>query len=510
MKTWKIAAGAAFCAIVTLSSLASAGIGTAKKPDKKPSKPQPVENQVLVSFKHGASASEKAVLHGKANGKVVKKISKIGVEVVEVPKGKVADAIKAYKNNPNVAFAEPNYRRVLTTSEGSQSVPNIPNMFTEQWHLDNTGQGFGAECTIDLDTWEYVCDAPVYLGAPDADIDAPEGWELTHGSSEIKIAILDSGVECSHPDLSGKCIEEKKFSSSSTVTDIVGHGTHVASIAAANTDNSIGTAGVARNATIGNLKVCYEEEIVPGFPEYGVTAYCDDSDVAAAIAYAADNGYQVINMSLGGSEYSETFKLAVDTAWSKGAVLVAGAGNTYGLTKSYPAAYENVIAVAATNADDNLATFSTFSTDADDWVSVAAPGDTIFAAVPGSACLGDPDCYTWKSGTSMATPVVSGIAAMVWSYIDSPTNTTVRDCIEKSAEKTGALGQDFLAWTQHGRVNLHDALVCMPVPDPSCPDADGDGVPDAKDECPDTPANTAINSNGCPAKSKVVVVPLLR
>ncbi|MCI5131232.1 MAG: hypothetical protein D3904_06845, partial [Candidatus Electrothrix sp. EH2] len=274
------------------------------------------------------------------------------------------------------------------------------------------------------------------------------------------------------------------------------------------------------NAVIGNLKVCYEEELYPGLPELGVTAYCDDSDVAAAIAYAADNGYQVINMSLGGAEYSETFKLAVDAAWNKGAVLVAGAGNTYGLAKSYPAAYDNVIGVAATDAYDNLASFSTFSTDADDWVSVAAPGETIFAAVPGSACPGDPDCYDWKSGTSMATPVVSGIAAMVWSYLPDPTNESsyiadptnadVRNCIEISAQKSGVFGQNFLTWTQHGRVNLHDALLCIPgfIKDP-CEDADGDGVPDAKDECPDTPANTTITSNGCPAKAKVVVIPLL-
>ena len=97
---------------------------------------------------------------------------------------------------------------------------------------------------------------------------------------------------------------------------------------------------------------------------------------------------------------------------------------------------------------------------------------------------------------------------MVWSYIDSPINMKVRECIEKSAKKTGALGQDFLAWTQHGRVNLHDALLCKPSP-PVYPDTDEDGVPDAKDECPDTPANTAITSNGCPAKAKVVVIPLL-
>ncbi|MCI5140134.1 MAG: serine protease, partial [Candidatus Electrothrix sp. AR1] len=296
-------------------------------------------------------------------------------------------------------------------------------------------------------------------------MDAPEGWALTLGSSDITIAVLDSGIDCDHPDLAGKCIEQINFSSSSSITDLIGHGTHVASIAAAETDNSVGTAGIAREAKLGSLKVCFEVEILPGY----YTAYCDDSDVANAIVYAADQGYQVINMSLGGAEYSETFKIAVDYAWSKGAILVAGAGNEYGITKSYPAAYSNVIGVSATDAYDNLASFSTFSTDDDDWVSVAAPGDTILAAVPGEYCAGDPDCYAWKSGTSMATPVVSGVAAMVWSYISDPTNTAVRDCIEMSAQKSGALGQNFLAWTKHGRINLHDALLCVAPPEPNTP-----------------------------------------
>lgn len=467
MKKRKLSvAGAALCAALLICSQASAAtVSKADKPDKKrPPKPEPVPNQLLVSFKSGASSSDIAALHSRAKSKVLKKISRIGVELVELPAGSnVADAIKAYKKDPRVAFAEPNFRRILTTNEGSLPDPyNIPNNFNEQWHLHNTGQSFGAEVVgIDPFTLDPIIVHPTHQGVADADIDAPEGWALTHGSQNIKIAVLDSGVDCSHPDLSDKCIEQKNFSSSSTATDLVGHGTHVASIVAAKTDNGIGTAGVALDSKIGSMKVCFEVEIFPGY----YTAYCDDSDVAEAITYAADNGYHVINMSLGGAEYSETFKNVVDYAWSKGAVLVAGAGNTYGLAKNYPAAYENVIGVAATDAYDNLASFSTFSIDADDWVSVAAPGDTILAAVPGGVdCGGDPDCYAWKSGTSMATPVVSGIAAMVRSYLPNLTNAEVRECIEISAEKSGALGQNFLAWTKHGRVNLYNALLCEEPP----------------------------------------------
>ncbi len=472
MKTGKLSvAGVALCTALLICSQASAAtLSKVDNPDKKNlPKPEPVPNQLLVSFKSDASSAEISTQHRNTKGKVVKKIRRIGVEVVEVSTDTVEEALRAYRKNPKVAFAEPNYRRSLTTlpppNEGS--LPNIPNLFTEQWHLHNTGQGFGEICTMDLNTFQYVCKAPSYWGIPYADIDALKGWELTQGSADIKIAVLDSGVECTHPDLSGKCVEQINFADgSSNPDDYIGHGTHVASIAAANTNNQIGTAGVAREATIGSLKVCAEVEIIPGY----YSADCRDGDLAEAIVYAADNGYQVINMSLAGPEDSAVIRNAVEYAWSKGAVLVAGAGNNYDRIIQYPAGYDEVISVASTDHYDNLSSFSTFSNE---WVSVAAPGGsismfdgkgTILAAVPAAYCGWNPDCYDRKSGTSMATPVVSGIAAMVWSYMDSPDNTKVRECIEISAEKSGALGQNFLAWTKNGRVNLYNALLCEEPP----------------------------------------------
>jgi thermitase len=468
MKTGKLSvASMVLCTALLISSQASAAnLSKADNLDKRNlPKPEPVPNQLLVSFKSGVSSAEISTQHRNARGRVLKNIRRIGVELVEVSTGTVEEALKAYRKNPKVAFAEPNYRRSLTTlpvpNEGS--LPNIPNLFTEQWHLHNSGQGFGEICTIDWNSWQYVCEAPVYWGIPYADIDALKGWGLTQGSPDIKIAVLDSGVECSHPDLSGKCVEQINFATgSSNPDDYIGHGTHVASIAAANTNNQIGTSGVAWEASIGSLKVCAEVEIIPGY----YSADCRDGDLAEAIIHAADNGYQVINMSLAGPEDSAVIRNAVEYAWSKGAVLVAGAGNNYDRVIQYPAGYEEVISVASTDHYDNLSSFSTFSNE---WVSVAAPGGsismldgkgTILAAVPAAYCSWNPDCYDRKSGTSMATPVVAGIAALVWSHIDSPDNAAVRECIEKSAEKTGALGQNFLSWTQHGRVNLYNALLC--------------------------------------------------
>jgi thermitase len=149
----------------------------------------------------------------------------------------------------------------------------------------------------------------------------------------------------------------------------------------------------------------------------------------------------------------------VNYAWTQGVVIVAGAGNGYTTKPLYPAAFDNVIAVGATDYFDNLAYFSSFG----DWVSVLAPGHTIFSTVPNHFCAGmEPTdlrgCHDWKSGTSMATPHVSGIAAMVWAQDLNQTNAQVRSSIENSAEVEGALGQNFQAWVQHGRVNLYEAL----------------------------------------------------
>lgn len=420
------------------------------------------DDTVLVRFAPGAPAADIAAAHSAVQGRIVKSFDAIGVKVIRVPKGSAEVALERYRNNPNVEFADLNYRRTVflpSTTEGAEPGLGVANNFDEQYGLHNTGQAFGATADPVWGTLIY----PTYEGTAGADINAPEAWAITHGSSTIGVAVLDTGIACDHLDLAGKCIEEVNFVAEhgSTLEDEFGHGTHVAGIAAATTNNGIGVAGVGRNAKVGSLKVCWEDYS----QLFYVVGQCDDDDVIEAINYAADakhlDGspkYKVISMSFAGPVVSSSVELAVDYAWGKGLVLVAGAGNDYTQDELYPAAFAKVIGVGSTDFHDNLSAFSTFG----QWVSVLAPGTAILSTVPGGFCgqaVGEPsDCYDYKSGTSMATPHVSGLAALLWAHNAGATNGEIRSLIESGADATGASGQNMLAWSAHGRINMAGSL----------------------------------------------------
>lgn len=421
--------------------------------------------------------------HSQAGGKWLRTIDAIGVQVVEVPAGTVMDKIALYQRNPNVQFAEPNYHRLLILpSEGSGTLPpnvNIP-FFAQQYGLNNTGQDL-----VDPDSFVYdfltgeLLDWGTYQGAQDADIDWTEATDVSQGSSAVKIAIIDSGVDCDHLDIQGKCVERLNFTGVKTLdpaNDILGHGTHVAGISAAKTNNAIGIAGAGANSSLGALKACYEYDLLPEIGGYYI-GLCEDVDTAAALTWAADNGYHVANMSFGGAENGATMRNAVQYAWDHDVVLVAAAGNDYSTAKFYPAAYPEVIAVGATDRYDNLAFFSNFSpsatpalpcSDASDpcWVDVLAPGHAILSTVSLQAC-GVADCYDWKTGTSMASPLVAGVAALVRAQYPLETNSQVKARIENSADQSGAFGQNMLAWSRHGRVNAHTSLTGSAPPPPA-------------------------------------------
>ncbi|MDZ4228504.1 MAG: S8 family peptidase, partial [Candidatus Levybacteria bacterium] len=267
-------------------------------------------------------------------------------------------------------------------------------------------------------------------------------WKITTGNS-VKVAILDTGIDQDHPELSPKIDLQRDFTGSGSVNDYYGHGTHVSGIVAATTNNGEGVAGTCPDCRLLNGKVLNNS---------GSGAY---SWVAKGITWAADNGAKVINMSLGGSVPSKTLERAVNYAWNKNVVVVAAAGNSGNPSKTYPAAYTSVIAVAATNNLDQKASFSSYGS----WVSVAAPGENIFSTFPTHPFYlqteyGRSENYDFGSGTSMATPMTAGVVALIWSTNKYTTSTQVRNRLELTADKIAGTGTYWSA----GRVNAFNAV----------------------------------------------------
>lgn len=215
----------------------------------------------------------------------------------------------------------------------------------------------------------------------------------------------------------------------------------MAGSAAALTNNGIGVAGTCPNCVLYNVKVLADN---------GSGAW---SWIANGITWATDNGAKVINMSLGGSSGSSTVESAVNYAWGKGVVLVADAGNSGTSSPFYPAYYTNVIAVAATDQNDNKASFSNYGT----WVDIAAPGVSILSTAPDhpNKIWGKAVKYGTLSGTSMASPHVAGAAGLVWSTgICFTDNSCVRNRIETNADQITGTGTYWV----NGRLNAYRAV----------------------------------------------------
>ncbi|MGD2178702.1 MAG: S8 family peptidase, partial [Anaerolineae bacterium] len=253
-------------------------------------------------------------------------------------------------------------------------------------------------------------------------VSAPQAWAKSTGEG-IVIAVLDTGADLDHPDLRSKLLTEvdRDFVNGDlTAEDDYGHGTHVAGIAAAATDNGLGIAGLGWDAEILPLKVLDDE------------GNGDAVALAAAIRYAADHGADVINMSLGGPvPCGWPVKDAVDEAHSRGVTLIAAAGNDLGPVEMFPANCEHVLGVSATNPDDTRPRYSNYG----DHVSVAAPGSAIYSTLWGGS-------YGYGSGTSMATPHVAGLAALLMARYPSYTPGQLASAILDNSQDLGAPGWD--------------------------------------------------------------------
>jgi thermitase len=239
-------------------------------------------------------------------------------------------------------------------------------------------------------------------------------WQITKGSPETLVAVLDTGIDRNHEDLSNKVVAEINLTDSPTPDDIYGHGTHVAGIIAANINNGVGIAGVAPESRLLNVKVADDK------------GRCSASVVAQAVIWAVNNGASVINISLELREPSPELENAVNYAWNKGAVIIAAAGNDASQLPVYPAYYKNSIAVAATKQDDDLAPLSNYG----DWVDVAAPGFNIYSTLPGNS-------YGYETGTSFAAGYVSGLAALLFSIVtDTNGDNMVNDEVRAAFQAT--------------------------------------------------------------------------
>jgi thermitase len=243
-------------------------------------------------------------------------------------------------------------------------------------------------------------------------IQVVELWQVTTGSPGVLVAVLDTGIDQSHEDLEGKVVAEVNLTDSPTPSDAYGHGTHIAGIIAASGNNGIGIAGVAPQCRLMNVKVANDK------------GRCQASVVAEGITWAVDNGARVINISVELREPFSELEEAVNYAWSRGAVIVAAAGNDGSQSPVYPAYYEDCLAVAATKQDGTLAPLSNHG----DWVDAAAPGFNIYSTLPHNS-------YGYKTGTSFATAYVSGLAALLFDLVtdtngDGRLNDEVRAAIE--------------------------------------------------------------------------------
>lgn len=368
---------------------------------------------------------------------VVKQYSNSKLYVLSIPATMTAaDIIALYEKSGLVLYAERNDR-------GKGGVAGLFNdtYFAAQWHTSNVGK---------------------YNGTSGADINAGAGWILTTGSNNIVVAVLDTGIQADHPEFIGRLVPGYDFVNDDPNPEADhAHGIYVSAILAANANNNFGMAGIDHHARIMPLKVLDNE------------AYGSTSDLAAAIRFAANNGADVISMSLIGYKKRKSLTRAIKYARRQGVIMVACAGNDgVGTADSsykwaYPGAYPQTISVGLTNHRDERVSYSSTGPSLD----VVAPG----FLVPTAVYKGDPapmnptpepngfgDYITNFEGCSASTPVVAGIVSLMLSIDPNLTYGKIRRILRNTADdQVGPILEDtpgrddFFGW---GRVNMGKSL----------------------------------------------------
>lgn len=382
--------------------------------------------EILVRFRGDVVGQESASVLATFGLRPLARMESLGFVRLRVPRGQEQTLIHSLRADERVTYAGLN--RLLHIVD---TVPNDP-YYLSQWGLTR--------------------------------IHAPEAWDVTTGTSEFTVAVVDTGVDIDHADIIPKLVGGATFVTGTiSPDDDHGHGTHVAGIAAAASNNALGVAGVSWAANIMPIKVLAHN------------GFGTEWDVAQGVLWATNHGADVINMSLAGEDDVPALESALDYARTAGVLSVASAGNcgdpwswsangcsTYNPVL-YPAAYDSVMAVAATTYSDQRATFS----EIQPYVDVAAPGISIWSTLSGSS-------YGYKSGTSQAAPFVSGLAALVWSLRPDDTNDEIQSILQSSADDVNGAtypGRDsYLGW---GRINAFRAVGMATQPDLHIRKSDG-------------------------------------
>jgi subtilisin family serine protease len=421
-------------------------------------------DRVILKLKQ--TPSSRAITNLKAEIGVTKvtKASQLGIEIWQIPEGNVEETISAYSDDPRFEYIEPDYiitlEDVEKTSPTQEDLPTITPLITtpndpaypQLWGLNNTGQSGGT---------------------PDADIDAPEAWDIQRGNPNTVIGVIDSGVDYNHPDLvdniwtnpgetAGDGIDNDSNGYIDDVrgwdfayndndpSDVDGHGTHVSGTIAGKGNNGVGVTGVAWNAKIMPLK--FLDDTGSGYT----------SDAILALNYATAKGVKLTNNSWAGGGYSQALYDAINTAGQQGALFIAAASNDYGnnndINPVYPASYDlpNIISVASTTRTDALSGFSNYGPTS---VDLGAPGSEIYSTTPGGN-------YGLLSGTSMASPHVTGGAALVWSQNPTWTAQQVKNQLLQTTDAIPALSGKTVSG---GRLNINTALGGSTPPPPLVP-----------------------------------------
>lgn len=398
--------------------------------------PEYVPGELLVKFKPETDKSAITSLKADFKLETIKRFKRIAVHHLKLPENvAVKKMIDMLKKSPLVEYSEPNYIRYLNT------VPNDPRS-SELWGMHNEGQTGG---TVD------------------ADIDAPEAWDISTGNSNVVVAVIDSGMDLNHEDLAanlwtnpgeipgngvdddgngyiddvhGWDFRDNDNNPSGTGGACVGHGTHTAGTIGAVGNNGIGVVGVNWDVTIMPLRALG--------PFLGIFCSGNDADFISAIEYYTDFGVRVSNNSYGGGAFSSAMQNAIRASQS---VFVAAAGNENSnndTRPSYPASYplDNIVSVAATDHNDIRASFSNFGIQS---VDLGAPGDDILSTLLN-------DSYGLLSGTSMASPHVAGAAGLLLGYDPDLTNMEIIWRLLKGTDPIGLQVQTG------GRLNVFNSL----------------------------------------------------